>query len=279
MAANVQDVIMLLGDSITQGGWEPDGFAQQLAYVYNRKLDVINRGMSGYNTEWAIPVLEQVGVTHSHALPSQPSDPASAAQCFAKRDERTNLPTVRLLTIWLGANDAAQLPTRQHAPLERFHANLRILVRSITAPDSPRYSPETRVLLLTPPPVSETMWARRQAAKDPPRELDRRFEVTRTYADAVREVAAEEGVHVVDVWTAIWNTAGEKDEGLKEYLSDGLHLTANGYKVVFNILMDAISEHFPEMHPDRLQPVFPYFDQIDDEDPRSSLQKRDAFAA
>lgn len=31
MAANVQDVIMLLGDSITQGGWEPDGFAQQLA--------------------------------------------------------------------------------------------------------------------------------------------------------------------------------------------------------------------------------------------------------
>ena len=31
MASNVQDAIMLLGDSLTQGGWEPDGFAQRLA--------------------------------------------------------------------------------------------------------------------------------------------------------------------------------------------------------------------------------------------------------
>lgn len=28
--------------------------------VYARKLDVLNRGLSGYNTDWAIPVLEQV---------------------------------------------------------------------------------------------------------------------------------------------------------------------------------------------------------------------------
>ena len=28
--------------------------------VYARKLDVLNRGLSGYNTEWAIPVFEQV---------------------------------------------------------------------------------------------------------------------------------------------------------------------------------------------------------------------------
>ena len=159
------------------------------------------------------------------------TNPTSAAQCFAKRDERTNLPTVRLLTVWLGANDAAQLPTRQHVPLERYRTNLRTLVHTVTAQDSPRYSPETRILLFTPPPVSEALWARRQAAKDPPRVLDRRFEVTRAYADAVREVAAEEGVHSVDVWTAIWTKAGRTEEGLSEYLSDGLHLTANGYKV------------------------------------------------
>ncbi|KAI0948531.1 hypothetical protein AcV7_009246 [Taiwanofungus camphoratus] len=60
MAANVEDVIMLLGDSLTQGGWEPHGIAQRLAYAYNRKLDIINRGMSGYNTDWIIPVFEQV---------------------------------------------------------------------------------------------------------------------------------------------------------------------------------------------------------------------------
>lgn len=29
--------------------------------VYARRLDVLNRGLSGYNTDWAIPVFEQVG--------------------------------------------------------------------------------------------------------------------------------------------------------------------------------------------------------------------------
>ena len=32
------------------------------ADVYNRKLDVINRGFSGYNTEWGFPVFRQVRV-------------------------------------------------------------------------------------------------------------------------------------------------------------------------------------------------------------------------
>jgi len=27
---------------------------------YSRSLDVINRGFSGYNTDWALPVFEQV---------------------------------------------------------------------------------------------------------------------------------------------------------------------------------------------------------------------------
>lgn len=75
---------MLLGDSLTQGGWEPGkpfdydlvhafnwrftgGFAQRLAYVYARKFDVVNRGLSGYNTEWAIPVFEEVDYVRSKA--------------------------------------------------------------------------------------------------------------------------------------------------------------------------------------------------------------------
>ena len=75
---------MLLGDSLTQGASVPYGFAQQLsckslhAYddtvhadipvvVYNRKLDVINRGLSGYNTTWALPVFKQVHSTLSES--------------------------------------------------------------------------------------------------------------------------------------------------------------------------------------------------------------------
>jgi hypothetical protein len=33
---------------------------------YARRLDVINRGLSGYNTDWAIPVFEQVSIHDSY---------------------------------------------------------------------------------------------------------------------------------------------------------------------------------------------------------------------
>lgn len=32
------------------------------ADVYARKLDVLNRGFSGYTTEWAIPIFKQVPI-------------------------------------------------------------------------------------------------------------------------------------------------------------------------------------------------------------------------
>ena len=89
MASNLLDAIVLFGDSITQGSWNLNGIAARLSCqyiahpsprdipvlcgergwahrsamnpdVYCRKLDVINRGLSGFNTEWAIPVFEQV---------------------------------------------------------------------------------------------------------------------------------------------------------------------------------------------------------------------------
>ena len=39
--------------------------------VYNRKMDVINRGFSGYNTDWILPVFEQVQMLRT-TLPDAP---------------------------------------------------------------------------------------------------------------------------------------------------------------------------------------------------------------
>ena len=51
------------------------------------------------------------------------------------------------------------------------------------------------------------------------------------YAEAAKEVAKEAGVYAVDTWTAI-TQAAEREGGLSKYLSDGLHLSGEGYKVV-----------------------------------------------
>ncbi|TFK85834.1 SGNH hydrolase [Polyporus arcularius HHB13444] len=258
MAAYVQDAIMLLGDSITQGGYENNGFAAKLAHVYNRKMDVINRGFSGYNTEWALPIFEQ---------------------CFATQHEQQHLPKVRLLIIWFGANDSC-LPTReQHVPLPQYKANLRKMIWMVRSPESPRYSPDTRVILINSPPLNAEQWAGRQAAQEPPRPMERDSAVTRTYAEAAVEVGAQEGVAVVDAWTALYDAAGREEKALKKFLTDGLHLNEAGYAIVYDELVKTIKEKHPEYHYDNLQFVFVPFDKIceDLKNYKELTKKRSAF--
>jgi len=255
MSANALDAIVLLGDSITQGGWEPNGFAQKLAYVYARKLDVINRGLSGYNTEWTIPVFEQT---------------------FAKKEEQPHVPAVRLLTIWFGANDACLRQSPQHVPIDKFAANLSHMIQLLRDPKSPYYSPapRTHILLITPPPVDEAARAKDLGSRDPPLEVDRTFDNTKAYANAVQEIGEKEGVPVVDAWTLIWEAAKQDPKELPKFLPDGLHLNADAYGLVYEGILKAITEHWPEIHFDNLPPVFPAWDAINWDDPRPSLHSR-----
>ncbi|KAI5122981.1 hypothetical protein M0805_006859 [Coniferiporia weirii] len=249
MAAPIQDAIVLFGDSITEQSWVSGGVAQRLADAYARKFDVINRGFGGYNTDWAIPVLEQ---------------------CLTRQGERGLAPKVRLLTIWFGANDAVLPSFFQHVPLARFGENLTRLIHMVSAPTSAWYSPETKVVLITPPPVNM-----QQRCTEPSSVPDRAFGVTAEYAEAVRRVGATEQVPVIDAWRALWDAAGHKEEALSRYLSDGLHLTADGYAVVYKELIKTIQDKLPELHYNSLEYVFVRYGEIDVANPRTSLVKRD----
>lgn len=62
-------------------------------------------------------------------------------------------------------------------------------------------------------------------------EDNRNFDVMAQYADAVRALAREECAVFVDVWAALWEAAGKDLEGLRPFMSDGPHLTPEGYSV------------------------------------------------
>ncbi|KAF9466333.1 GDSL Lipase/Acylhydrolase [Collybia nuda] len=238
MAATIQDVIMLFGDSTTQGGWEPglDGFATRLSHVYARKLDILNRGLSGYNTDWAKPVFER---------------------CLAAKRDQLNAPKIRILTIWFGANDACIKPSPQHVPLDRFVTNLKEFIDMVQDEASPYYSPATRIVLISPPPVNTHQRLADLQSRDPPVALDRDFRTTRSYADAVKGVAHAKNVAFVDIWTPLWEGAGMRESDLTKYLNDGLHLNAAGYEVLYEALINVIGERYPEVHFDNLPSTFP----------------------
>ncbi|KAI9446735.1 SGNH hydrolase [Lactarius indigo] len=218
MATHCQDTIVLFGDSLTQMGWNPEfgGIGARVADLYARKLDVLNRGYSGYNTDWALPLLKQ-----PHAA------------------------RMRLLTIWFGANDACLPEFQQHVPISRFSENLATMIRAIREPESLWYSPETRVLLITPPPIHiPSMRADLQPT--------RTFDTTESYAEEVRKV--------VDAWNRIWEAARKDREAVEAFFTDGLHLNGAGYKVVFSALVETLTQNYPELGPENLRSVFPPWD-------------------
>jgi len=102
----------------------------------------------------------------------------------------------------------------------------------VRSPSSERYSPKTRILLITPPPVNTHQRGAELASRDPPRACDREFDFTKLYAEAVVNAAQEEGVAVADVWTVLWEAAGKDERALSAYLLDGLHLNTKGYEVL-----------------------------------------------
>ncbi|KAL6717055.1 hypothetical protein ACLMJK_004969 [Lecanora helva] len=123
---------------------------------------------------------------------------------FMPRPEQAQL---RFFTVFFGANDAC-LPgssSNQHVPLERFKQNLRDIVKhpSVIAQDP-------RIILVSPPPVNEYRLEETdllEGLTDPRRTAEH----TKQYADATREVGAELGLHVLDIWSIFMSMTGWKE--------------------------------------------------------------------
>lgn len=101
----------------------------------------------------------------------------------------------------------------------------------IQAPESLYYSPETRIILITPPPVDEKARGADLASRNPPQALDRKASNTKLYSDAVTDLGRTLNLPVADVYAAISLATGGNDDNLGTYLSDGLHLTQAGNAV------------------------------------------------
>ncbi|KAK8026540.1 hypothetical protein PG991_003596 [Apiospora marii] len=239
----IYNQLVLLGDSLFQFSSKvSDGFSFHGAIqdLCMRRLDVINRGFSGWNTKNVVRYLEKI---------------------FPPRSEAT--PRIEYLLVLLGANDAAlELDTAsQHVDEEDYRSNLKTI---ITHPNITAHSP--KILLVTPPPLDEIMAEMQDKEKHG--QAVRQAAVSAKYSDIARQVAADvPGTVLIDLQKAIMEAAiaatpdlddkglskaglplgypGSVRGGLEQMLPDGLHMSGQAYRVFF----DAVKEHigpFPE---------------------------------
>jgi len=141
------------------------------------------------------------------------------------------------------------LPTNfQHVPLDKFKANL---TRIITHPNIVAHRP--KIFLVTPPPLDEIRLTVLDLANGHTK-ATRHTKISATYSEAVRQVANEQAVTLVDLWKALMDSAiaktpgfnpkgpalGDPESGQRGYLEqllpDGLHMSAEAYRIFYDIV-------------------------------------------
>ncbi|KAL6182435.1 PREDICTED: GDSL esterase/lipase At5g62930 [Fragaria vesca subsp. vesca] len=236
--------IVLFGDSITEQSFRLGGWGSALADTYSRKADVKVRGYGGYNTRWALFLLQQI-------FPLDSGKPPAAA------------------TIFFGANDAAILgrtSDRQHVPLKEYKENLRKIVLHLK-----ECSPTILIVLITPPPVDEegrNEFARLLYGEDARKLPERTNEVAGDYAKQCLELAEELGVRFINLWSKLQETEGWQ----KKFLSDGLHLTPEGNAAVHQEVVRVFKEAW--FSADEMPYDFPHHSVIDGKNPEKAFEQR-----
>lgn len=262
---------LLLGDSITE--FSTLSLQACLSTAYIRRLDVINRGLSGYTSVLGLSTLRRLlplplTPHHSHTL------------------------EIPVATIFFGANDAVLPGYPQHVPMQQYIAALTEMVHypAFETPQQAANRP-TQIILITPPPVNE-----HQLATAGP--IQRKAGVTAQYARAVTRLGALQGsnVHTLDLWQLFMTRVGwtpsmgreccsqhieyalesisptnlsstaqqqhipgcrhlptahlpDSQHSLDDLLDDGLHLNTKGYELLYEEMMRLIHEEIPQCAP------------------------------
>lgn len=253
-----------MGDSITQ--FSTLTLQAYLQTQYIRRLDVVNRGLSGFTAPMGLRALKKYL-------------PLSGDSC--------SWPSIKLVTIFFGANDACVAGTPQHVDLQPYIDTLRLITQH---PAFQQSRPKnTNVILITPPPVNE-----HQFDQDQDHPFLRRAGFTSQYARAAVLAGRSYRIPVLDLWSIIMQKVGwdpsmgreccckhlpchldldvpndqhrqhipgcikipsrspDADHQLSDFLTDGLHLTKLGYDVLFLELMKLIRRAAPECAPENL---------------------------
>ncbi|SCU98121.1 LAFA_0G15742g1_1 [Lachancea sp. 'fantastica'] len=227
---------LLFGDSITEFAFntladETRGhqfaLGAALCRDYTRKLDIVQRGFSGYNSRWALQILPRILENESSS-------------------------DIVMCTIFFGSNDAASAG-RQRVEITEFIQNMTKLVHILKDKD-------IRPILIGPGLHDSERWA----ALKPDQigqGIFRSNDNNKRYSDALQQVALQEEIPFVNLYEAFQKQGGDK---WQELLLDGVHYTGKGYEVFYHELLKAIRSAYPEFAPENVTYRLPNWRDVEE---------------
>jgi len=206
--------IVALGDSITNGAGlvgvaETETFRDIVRRELTKKLGVtvemVNAGVNGDVVTQAVERLDRDVLAHGPDM----------------------------VTIMFGGNEAGfyrpetnGFADTPRVPLEQFRATLAEIIDRLRAAG-------ITAVLMTCPPMTERYWG---AHLEPYQKHGINF-LVQQYAQAARDVAAEKGVELIDVYRAF-----EQNPERLAYFPDGLHPDARAHRVIADLLVERLAQ-------------------------------------
>ncbi|KAJ3694227.1 hypothetical protein LUZ60_009707 [Juncus effusus] len=230
--------LILFGDSITEFAFAEGGWGSSLTNHFNRKMDIVLRGLCGYNTRWALLGIQKAVEGVGGATPAA-------------------------VTVFLGANDAALVDQPcgyQHVPVEEYRENLREIYEFFK-----KQWPSIVVIFITPPPIDEEARIKDgPEPNNPSAKPERTNEAAGNYADACVSLAKELNTPFIDIYSKMQTVSN-----WQSLLSDGLHFSALGNKFMFDELVEKLKE--VGLSDESLPFDLPFFLDIDPKNPSKSF--------
>lgn len=223
---------LLFGDSITEYSFntlpEPNkghqfALGAALSSIYSRKLAIIHRGFSGYNSRWAIKILPKI-LEHEN--------------------------NIAIATIYFGSNDATAAGPA-HVPEHEYEDNLHKLVRMMKA--------QSIKPILVGPALYDPAKFEPTHQKEIQQGQIRSNELLGKYSTIAENVASKEHIPFVNLHAAFKNKGSDN---WREMLSDGLHYNGWGYEVFYQELLRAINESYPQYSPENMEVKLPLWREV-----------------
>lgn len=173
---------------------------------YRRRADIINRGYSGYTTEYILKMMPYL---------------------YPKNAHRNTLPI--FATLMLGSNDATgSCDTFKHLTTDQYKSNLRkiiVYLKNLTS--------NPKIILLTPPPIGKQYQYPLNCSEKCC--FGRGNSETEKYVKVVKEVGELFQIPTIDIYQRFLGV-----DNYSSLLYDGLHPNCLGNRIIFDEIVNTI---------------------------------------
>lgn len=206
--------VFLVGDSLIELSNDPLNtfpLGSALTHLFRRRADVLNRGLSGYSSKWMSSQFHRLKTELAELGPDQ----------------------VFMVLILMGTNDSVLPGNPHHVPVEDFKNNLHELVRDVST-----LVPSAAVIVVSPPPCSQQL-LNDKSSKLSKSGRARSNEAVESYVAAAQDIVSSINLPLVK-FVNLYDALTETALPIEKYLTDGVHLSGEGYKVLFIKLVEVL---------------------------------------